>query len=413
LEQRSGLGDYAHGGFGVDYEARVDFASLRRERLDRALAALADSPLDALLLWKDENVRFLSGLRPQIIQGKSALLNGCLLTADGALTLFCSGGEVDRVRAVMPWIESVETVPIMEARGLIAGAVDEVIGPALERHRLGAGAIGLDELAFAQVQELSRALPRAQLADGDAVMQAARSVKSDAELAVMQEACAIADAVTESAIAAVRPGVREFDVVAEAMRTLYRLGGEMAHLATPFVASGEHMSPPNRFASDKLIREGDLVFIDIGAMWCGYYADIGRCVACGEPSARQKEIFTAVRHALAAAADAMRPGNTNDDVAAAVRAEGGRRGLGESFLSLFIGHGIGMGANEPPYVGEALPGAETVELRAGMTMAIEPLIWVPDVPGGGGVRLEDTIVVSEGGGVALTRTAFDARLLDA
>jgi len=280
-------------------------------------------------------------------------------------------------------------------------------------HGLAAGTIGLDELAYAQVQELSRVLPEAELADGDALMQSVRLVKSDAELAVMQEACAIAEAVTESAIAAVEPGVREYDVVGEAMRTLYRLGGEMAHLATPFVASGEHMSPPNRFASDKLIREGDLVFIDIGAMWCGYYADMGRTVICGEPGARQREIFTAVRHALAAATDAMRPGNTNDDVAAAVRAEGERHGLGESFLSLFIGHGIGMGANEPPYVGEALPGAQSVELRPRMTMAIEPLIWVPGVPGGGGVRLEDTIVVAEGGGVALTRTGFDERLLDA
>jgi Xaa-Pro aminopeptidase len=412
MDQRTGLGSYAHGPFGVDYEARIDFVALREQRLERARAALADSALDALLLWKDENVRFLSALRPQIIQGKSALLNGCLLVGDGTLILFCSGGEVDRVRSVMPWVDEVEAVPIMEARGLIAGAVEQVIAPVLERHGVAAGAIGLDELAYSQVQALSRVLPGAQLADGDAVMQAVRLVKSDAELAVMQEACAIAEAVTEAAIATVAPGVREHDVLAEAMRTLYRLGGEMAHLATPFVASGEHMSPPNRFASDKLIREGDIVFIDIGAMWCGYYADMGRTVACGEPSARQREIFTAVHHALAAATEAMRPGNTNDDVAAAVRAEGDRRGLGESFLSLFIGHGIGMGANEPPYVGEALPGAETVELPAGMTMAIEPLIWVPDVPGGGGVRLEDTIVVADGGGVPLTRTAFDERLLD-
>lgn len=412
MDQRSGLGTYAHGTSGVDYEARIDFQALREDRLERARQALAGSELDGLLLWKDENVRFLSGLRPQIIQGKSALLNGCLLTEDGALTLFCSGGEVDRVRTVMPWIESVETVPIMEAGGLIAGAVEQVIAPVLERHGLATGAVGLDELEYRQALELARVLPEVKLADGDAVMQSVRLIKSDAELAVMQEACAIAEAVTESAIAAVEPGVREYDVVAEAMSTLYRLGGEMAHLATPFVASGEHMSPPNRFASDKLIREGDLVFIDIGAMWCGYYADMGRTVMCGEPSARQREVFTAVWHALAAATQAMRPGNTNDDVAAAVRAEGERRGLAGSFLSLFIGHGIGMGANEPPYVGEALPGAETVELRPGMTMAIEPLIWVPGVSGGAGVRLEDTIVVTESGGVALTRTGFEQRLLN-
>jgi Xaa-Pro dipeptidase len=411
MKQRAGLGSYAHGGLAVDYEQRVDYGLLRSERLEKAKAELAASDLDAILVWKDENVRYLSALRAQIISGKSALLNGCLLTKDGELALFCSGGEVDRATRVMPWIDRIETVPIMEARGLIAGAVEQVIAPVLRELGVDTGRLGLDESAYAQVQELQRVLPEMELGDADAVMQAARLVKSDSELAVMQEAGAIAEAVTASAIAAVKPGVREYDVVADAMHTLFTLGGEMAHLASPFVASGEHMSPPNRFPSDKIIREGDLVFIDIGATYNGYYADMGRTVICGTPSDRQREIFTAVRNSLRAATEAMRPGNTNDDVAAAVRAEGAKMGLDDDFLSLFIGHGVGIGANEPPYVGEALPGASTIELQAGMTMAIEPLIWVPDVPGGGGVRLEDTIAVAEGGGVPLTRTSFDERLL--
>ena len=409
--ERAGLGSYAHGGLAVDYEQRVDYGLMRSERLERAKAELAGSDLDAILVWKDENVRYLSGLRAQIISGKSALLNGCLLTGNGDLVLLCSGGEVDRASRVMPWIDRIETVPIMEARGLIAGTVENVIAPVLRELGIDKGRLGLDETAYAQVQELQRVLPEMELGDGDSVMQAARLIKSDSELAVMQEAAAIAEAVTESAIAAVVPGVREYDVVADAMHTLFTLGGEMAHLASPFVASGEHMSPPNRFPSDKIIREGDLVFIDIGAMYNGYYADMGRTVICGTPSERQQEIFTAVRNALRAATGAMRPGNTNDDVAAAVRAEGEKLGLGDDFLSLFIGHGVGIGANEPPYVGEALPGAATVELQAGMTLAIEPLIWVPDVPGGGGVRLEDTILVAEGGGTSLTRTGFDENLL--
>jgi Xaa-Pro dipeptidase len=410
VEQRGDLGTYAHGAFSVDYERRVDMELLRSERLQRARAALAESDLDALLLWKDENVRFATGLRAQIIQGKSALLNGCLITPD-ALVLFLSGGEVDRASAVMPWVDEIHAVPIMEARGLIAGAVEHTIAPAIQRLGLDDARIGLDELAYAQVAELGHSLPNAQLADGDAVMQSARLVKSASELALMQEASAIAEAVTETAIAAVRPGVREYDVVAAAMHTLFSLGGEMAHLASPFVASGEHMSPPNRFPSDKVIREGDLVFIDIGAMWNGYYSDMGRTVICGRPSRRQQEIFTAVLDALKAATGAMRPENTNQDVAQAVAEAGDRHGLGGRFLSLFIGHGVGIGANEPPYVGEDLPGAQTVPLTAGMTMAIEPLIWVPGISGGGGVRLEDTVLVAEDGGVALTRTAFDERLL--
>ena len=228
----------------------------------------------------------------------------------------------------------------------------------------------------------------------------------------MQEASAIAEAVTESAIAAVAPGVREYDVVAEAMHTLYRLGGEMAHLSTPFVASGEHMAPPNRFSSDKLIREGDLVFIDIGAMWNGYFSDMGRTVICGEPSHRQQEVFTRRPRRPGGGDRGDAPGQHATTTSPPRCAGAGAEcGLDDSFLSLFIGHGVGIGANEPPYVGESLPGAATVELRAGMTLAIEPLIWVPGVRGGAGVRLEDTIVVAEGGGVALTRTGFDRRLL--
>jgi Xaa-Pro aminopeptidase len=414
MAERSDLGAFAHGGGLVDYERRVDVAAVREARVRRVLDAMAAAGLDALLVWKDENVRCLSGLRAQIIQGKSALLNGCLLRADGAMTLLLSGGEVDRARATMPWVDDIRTIPIMEARGLIRGAFETAIVPALRDHRLfggGAPRLGVDELAYAQVEAFAELAPEVELADGDAVMQAARLVKDAGELALMQEACAIAEAVTEAAIAAVRPGVRECEVAGEAMRALYRLGGEMAHLATPFVASGEHMSPPHRFSTDKLIREGDLVFIDIGAMWNGYYADIGRTVICGRPSRRQQEIYTAVHHALQAATRAMRAGATNDDVAAAVRAEGEARGFGERFLSLFIGHGIGMGANEPPYVGEALRGAETVTLQPGMTMAIEPLIWVPGVRGGGGVRLEDTIAVGRDGGIPLSRAAFDDRLL--
>ena len=91
--------------------------------------------------------------------------------------------------------------------------------------------------------------------------------------------------------------------------------------------------------------------------------------------------------------------------------EGRERGLGEHFLSLFIGHGVGMGSNEPPYVGESQPGADTVVLEERMTLALEPLIWVPGVAGGGGVRLEDTVMVGRDGGVPLTRTRFDDRLL--
>ncbi len=187
--------------------------------------------------------------------------------------------------------------------------------------------LGLDESAYCQVEALRELAPNVQLADGDAAMQAARLIKFPEEIALIEEACAIAEGVLEMAVQAIRPGVRETDVVAAAMHELYRLGGELSHVATPFVASGEHMAPPNRIPSDKIIRNGDVVFIDIGAMWSGYFGDIGRTVICGKPSRRQQEVYTAVYEGLAAATETMRAGATNDDVAAVVREAAGKRGL--------------------------------------------------------------------------------------
>ena len=177
------------------------------------------------------------------------------------------------------------------------------------------------------------------------------------------------------------------------------------------MASGEHMSPPNRLATEKIIRDGDIVFIDIGAMWNGYFADIGRTTIVGKPSRRQKEIYTAVYEGLMAGIAVMRPGRTNLDVANTIIAKVSKHGFGDNLFSLFIGHGIGIGANEPPYIGETLPGATVYELRPNMVFAVEPLVWVPDVRGGGGVRIEDMVLVTEGDPRILSRVEYEERLL--
>jgi Xaa-Pro aminopeptidase len=195
------------------------------------------------------------------------------------------------------------------------------------------------------------------------------------------------------------------------MQTLFQLGGEMAHVITPFVATGEHMSPPHRLATDKIIRNQDLCFIDIGAMWNGYFADIGRTTIVGRPSRDQQDIYTAVYQGLMAGLDKMRPGNTNQDCADAIIAKIGEHGLADHLFSLFIGHGIGMGANEPPYIGETLPGATTYEFQPNMVFAVEPLVWVPEVRGGGGVRIEDMVLITDGDPHLLSRVEYEERLL--
>ncbi|GBD08490.1 putative dipeptidase PepE [Candidatus Thermoflexus japonica] len=403
---------FAMGPFNAAYEARIDFAALRAARVARARAEMKAAGLDALLLFKDENVRYLTDLRAQQIAGKSSFLNGVLLAGDREPILLCSGGEVDRVRRTMPWIPDVRMIPILEEPSLIRAVVRHLLVPALSDLGLNRARVGIDAAPMALTMALQAELPGLGVEDGDGVMLRARMIKLPGELQALEEATAIADAVIAAAVAAVAEGTRECEVAGEAMRALFRLGGEYAHVMTPFVASGERMSPPNRFATDKVIRYGDVVFIDIGACWNGYYADVGRTVICGRPNARQKQIFRAVYEALQAGIEAMRPGRTNTEVAAAIRAVARRHGLEDRLLTLFIGHGIGMGANEPPYIGEPFPGAPEVELQPGMVFALEPLIWVEGVRGGGGVRLEEMIAITGEGPRVLSRAPFDERLLD-
>lgn len=402
---------YALGQFDVDYEARVDYASLRRKRVEKARTHMAAQQLDALLVWKDENVRYLTGLRAQLIAGKSSSLNGVLFPRDAEPILLCSGGERDRALAKMPWLAEVHAIPIMEERGLVEGFVRSVLTPALTRYRLLNGRLGVDQPTMILVESIRRLLPGLELVDGDSAMQQARLIKLPEEIAVIEEACAIGDAVTRRALDAVREGRRECEVAGDAMQTLYYLGGEMAHVITPFVASGEHMSPPHRICSDKLIRNRDVCFIDIGAMWNGYFADIGRMTIVGKPSRRQKEVYTAVFEGLQAGIAVMRPGKTNMDVSKAIVARIAEFGLAQHLFSLFIGHGIGMGANEPPYIGETMKGATVYALQPGMVFAVEPLVWVPDVEGGAGVRIEDMVLVTEGAPRILSRIDYEDRLL--
>jgi Xaa-Pro aminopeptidase len=112
-------------------------AGLRAGRRARARQALADARLDAVLVWKEENVRYLTSLRPQVIAGKSGLLNGALFTAGGAATLLVSGGDRDRAEATMPWVDEFCTVPILEEPGLVRYVAAEVIPGTRTRQTYG------------------------------------------------------------------------------------------------------------------------------------------------------------------------------------------------------------------------------------------------------------------------------------
>jgi len=220
-----------------------------------------------------------------------------------------------------------------------------------------------------------------RIEDGDTPMQQARRIKLPEEIAMLEEATAPRRCSHRERRGGDFRGLARMRRSGRSDANAVPPGGEYAHVMTPFVASGEHMSPPHRISSDKLIRNGDLVFIDMvrtGTL----LRDVARTAICGKPSRQQQEIFTAVYEALRAGIAKMRPGCANQDAAQAIIQTAENTILGKRFLSLFIGHGVGIGANEPPYIGETLPGAPVYEIQPGMVFAVEPLIWVEGVRGG-------------------------------
>src|SRR3974377_367410 len=171
------LARFAAGPAHVGYERRLDLAALRKKRSAKADEQRLAAGLDALLVWKDENCRYLTDLRPQLIAGKSTALNGCLLVEGKAPILFCSGGERDRVDRTMPWIEEAHTIPIVEEKALVEGLVRDILGPVLTAHGLADCKLGLDEANTIFTRALAANFPKLVVEDGDTPMHKARRIK--------------------------------------------------------------------------------------------------------------------------------------------------------------------------------------------------------------------------------------------
>jgi len=350
--------------------------------LDRARGYLAASRVDALLILKTENRRYVTGFTGSaglaLVTGMEALLavdfryeEQAAAEAPGATVI--RGGR-DPLRAL---------AAVVEGRGL---------------SRIGFEA---EFVPYAQVARLREKLAPAELVALSEVDRL-RWVKDPAEVAAISRAVEIADAAYLRVLEMLRPGVSERGAAVE-LETFMRRAGADRVAFDSVLASGPRSALPHGLATDRVMGPGEFVTLDFGAMWGGYCSDCTRTVVLGSADEQQRRVYGVVLDAQRRALEMIKPGVACRDVDAGARSVIADAGYGAAF-GHSLGHGVGLEVHEGP----RLSPQEEAVLESGMVVTVEPGIYLP---GWGGVRIEDTVVVTQDGCRILTRAPKELHVL--
>lgn len=250
------------------------------------------------------------------------------------------------------------------------------------------------QLRFLELDLLRKALPNADFVDGSDALAELRMRKGVEELKAIRQAAIIAQNALLNTLETVKPGQSELQISAELMVQLFRAGSEVELPFAPIVSTGPNTANPHASPTDRVLQEGEMLLIDWGASFGGYFSDITRTFFCGEPNDEMKQIADLVERANAAARLGGRRGMVAGEVDKLARDIITEGGYGEYFTHR-TGHGLGMEAHEAPYIFQGNP----LILEPGMVFTIEPGIYLP---GKYGVRIEDDMVVEAEGLRSLT-----------
>lgn len=223
-----------------------------------------------------------------------------------------------------------------------------------------------------------------------------RQVKSQEELACIRRAMEIGDEAFEYIMTYIRPGISELDVAAALENCMRQKGSQRPSFDT-IVASGKRGSLPHGTATEKLINVGEFVTMDYGAVYKGYHSDMTRTVCMGRADEKQRHVYSTVLKAQELGVSLVQPGASGKEVDRLVRQQIAEAGYGRYF-GHGLGHSVGLEIHEEPRLS---PSSTCEALAENMLVTVEPGIYIPDW---GGVRIEDTVVVKEGGCEILTHS---------
>jgi Xaa-Pro dipeptidase len=362
----------------------------RLQRVARVSGRVGQRALDGLALLPGPNLFYLTGLSFHL-------------------------SERPIVAFFLPERRAAMVVPQLEASRVAANGLDlepfpytdeegpaRAFGAACDALRLAGRSLGAEALRMrlAEIELLEQAAPGVRLAPADDVLSELRIRKDEQELALMRRAAQITERALAAVLSQVRPGLTEREVASLLLVEQLRAGAD-ALAFDPIVVAGPNAASPHATPSDRPIGRGETITLDFGAAVGGYAADITRTVVIGALAPELARVYMTVRAANAAGCAAARPGASAAEIDQAARGVIDAAGYGARFIHR-TGHGLGLETHEPPYI----VAGSTRLLEPGMVFTVEPGIYLPGL---GGVRIEDDMVVTADGSESLT--AFPRELL--
>ena len=342
-------------------------------RIEKLREFVAEKELDGVLIRSNENLFYFTGSSP--------VLGGYLVITP------------DEEVFIVPELEYEETketskVPVEKFK------TGKELYERLSSFRLRK--LGIEgKTSFSTLQTLKENAGIEDFTTVDEVIRELRIIKTPEEIKTIEAACKIADMAMMAALEEISEGKREREIAAK-MEYVMKMNGAEKPAFDTIIASGWRSALPHGIASDKRIEKGDLVVIDEGALYRHYHSDMTRTIVVGSPNEKQKEIYEIVLEAQRKGVEAARPGITAKELDTIVRDIIAEYGYGDYFIHS-TGHGVGLEIHEWPGVSQR---DETV-LKPGMVITVEPGIYIPKF---GGVRIEDTIVITDNGARRLTKT---------
>src|SRR6058998_1372314 len=359
----------------VDFEERVDFKRLHRYRLARTRQALQKSGLGAMLCFDQYNIRYISST----VIGEWArdkLIRYCLLTGNGDPWVWDFGSAARHHKLYCPWLKEDH---VRAGNPGMRGA----IGPS----------VGLFEAAAKEIKDIL-VQEGVTIRDGQQMMLSAREVKSHDEITLLNTAAAMVDGVYQDITAALKPGVKESEIVALATARLYDMGSDCVEAINSI--SGERCSPHPHNFTDRLIRPGDQAFFDVIHSFIGYRTCYYRTFTVGSATQSQRDAYKRARQWMDDAIAMLKPG-IGTDKAAEQLPKASDIGF-ESEMAAFglnFCHGLGLGLHERPLISRLNSFIEPYELKAGMVFAVET--FCPATDGISAARIEEMVVLTPEG----------------